>query len=76
MDAATTAVFLAMRSVSKTDRFAVYLADSSAVELGYSAAVAWQRGLPITYGVCRSGSDVFGFGVTRLGEIEKVDSGR
>ena len=70
MDAATTSVFLA---------FAVSLADSSAAELGYSAAVAWQRGLPITYGVGRSGSDVFGvfgFGVTRLGEIEKVDSGR
>ena len=71
MDAATTAVFLAMRSVSKIDRFAVYLADSSAAELGYSAVVAWQRVLPTTYGVGGSGSDVFRFGVARLGEMEK-----
>ena len=57
MDAATTSVFLAI---------AVSSADSSAAELGYSAAVAWQSGLPITYGVGRSGSEVFGFCVTRL----------
>ena len=69
MDAATTAEFLAMRSVSKVDRFAVYLPDSS--ELGYSAVVAWQRVLPTTYGVGGSGSDVFRFGVARLGEMEK-----
>ena len=70
MDAVTTAVFLAMRSVSKTNRFAVYLADLSAAKLGYSAVVAWQRVLPTTYGVGRSWSDVFKFGVARLREME------